>query len=259
MPDGPPKLEPAYYTALVKEFLHADPDAVYGKLGRRHAHTQELSQKLAWLDQIRLLQSNLGSVPNAWIAFEFAIPRMGKRADAVLLLDGIIFVIEFKVGADIFTASALEQATDYALDLKNFHVGSHDRIIVPVVIATGAVSKPVQLSLWPDDVAEPILSNGVDLDRLLISVAHRFHGQPSIDPEEWVSSGYKPTPTIIEAAQALYRSHRVEEITRSDAGAKNLGITTQRLTEIIENAKASQRKVICFVTGVPGAGKTLGG
>jgi hypothetical protein len=154
--------------AVVEDFLRADPDAVYGKLGRYHAHTQELAQKLAWLDQIKLLQRNLNSVPKAWIAFEFAIPRMGKRADAILVLDGIVFVIEFKVGADSFTSAALEQVTDYALDLKNFHVGSHERIIVPVVIATDALSKPVQLSLWPDDVAEPILSNGIDLGSGLI-------------------------------------------------------------------------------------------
>jgi hypothetical protein len=258
MSDNPP-LRPAYYNARVSEFLLADPDAVYGALSRHHAHTQEMPQRSAWLEQIAILKRGLISVPNAWLAFEFAIPRMGKRADAVIILDGIIFVIEFKIRAESFTGAAIEQVTDYALDLKNFHSGSHCRIIIPVVIATDAAPKPVQLNLWPDDVAEPILSDGTSLDQLLLATVSRFRRQPSLSPQDWMASGYKPTPTIIEAAQALYRSHRVDEITRSDAGAKNLSVTTARIAAIIEAAKAANHKAICFVTGVPGAGKTLAG
>lgn len=258
MPDTAP-LQVAYYQASVADFLKGDPDAVYGALGRHHSHTQELAQKSAWLEQIAILQAGLTSVPDAWISFEFSIPRMGKRADAVILLNGIIFVIEFKVRAEVFTGAAIEQVTDYALDLKNFHAGSHDRVIIPVVIATDAPPKPIQLKLWPDDVAEPILSNGADLGQMLLATAARFRGQPPLPPIEWMTSGYKPTPTIIEAAQALYQSHRVDEITRSDAGAKNLTVTTARITEIVEKAKRDGEKVICFVTGVPGAGKTLAG
>jgi hypothetical protein len=258
MPDSAP-LKPAYYSAKVSDFLRADPDAIYGALSRHHAHTQEMAQRAAWLEQIALLQSGLAGVPDAWLAFEFAIPRMGKRADVIILLDGIIFVVEFKVRAETFTGAAIEQVTDYALDLKNFHAGSHSRLIVPVVIATDAPEKPVQLNLWPDDVAEPVLSDGADVGRLLLVTARRFPNQPRLVPQEWMASGYKPTPTIIEAAQALYRSHRVDEITRSDAGAKNLGTTTARITDIVEAAKANKEKTICFVTGVPGAGKTLAG
>jgi len=114
-------LRPAYYAANVSEFLCTNPDTVYGILGRYHGHTQELAQKAAWLEQIELLQKGLSPVPNAWIALELAVPRMGKRADAVVVLDGIIFVIEFKIGAEIFTSAAIEQVTDYSLDLKNFH------------------------------------------------------------------------------------------------------------------------------------------
>jgi hypothetical protein len=258
MSDSSP-LQPAYYTALVGEFLRADPDAIYGALSRHHAHSQEMAQRSAWLEQITRLQNGLVRVPDAWLAFEFAIPRMGKRADAVIILDGIIFVVEFKIRADAFAGAAIEQVTDYALDLKNFHAGSHSRIIVPVVIATDAPAKPVQLNLWPDEVAEPVLSNGADLDQLLLATTRRFSHQPALSPVDWMASGYKPTPTIIEAAQALYRSHRVDEITRSDAGARNLSVTTARITAIVEEAKINKHKAICFVTGVPGAGKTLAG
>ncbi len=259
MSSAAPRLRIAYYYDSVKNFLNADPDAIYGQLGKHHAHSQELAQRSAWLEQIRILQQGLQLVPEAWIAFEFAIPRMGKRADAIILLAGIIFVIEFKIDAAAFTNAATEQAIDYASDLKDFHATSHDRIIVPVVIATDAPPKPVQLSLYPDEVAEPIFSNGANLDRFLLSVVRRFNIQLPLTGEVWISGSYKPTPTIIEAAQALYGSHRVEEITRHDAGKKNLGVTNNRISEIIENAKAQNHKVICFVTGVPGAGKTLAG
>jgi hypothetical protein len=252
-----PLLQVAYYSVSVAEFLRADSDAIYGALGRHHSHNQELAQKSAWLEQISLLKAGLTSVPDAWIALEFSIPRMGKRADAVIALEGIIFVVEFKVRAETFTGAAIEQVTDYALDLKNFHVGSHDRIIIPVIIATDAPPKPVQLSLWPDDVAEPILCNGADLDQFFRETVRRFSKQPSLSPAEWMTSGYKPTPTIIQAAQALYQSHRVDEITRSDAA--NLTITTDRISQIVEQAKRNGEKAICFVTGVPGAGKTLAG
>jgi len=259
MSDTPSPLQPAYYSAQVSEFLRADPDAIYGALSRHHAHAQEMAQRSAWLEQIALLKKGLVGISDAWLAFEFAIPRMGKRADAIIILNGIIFVIEFKIRAATFDTAAIEQATDYALDLKNFHAGSHSRIIIPVVIATDAPPKPVQLSLWPDDVAEPILSDGADLDQLLLATARRFPAQAAPIAQEWMASGYKPTPTIIEAAQALYRSHRVDEITRSDAGAKNLSVTTARIAAIVEGAKANSHKAICFVTGVPGAGKTLAG
>src|SRR5437868_106490 len=120
MSDSPSPLQPAYYSSWASEFMCADPDAIYGALSRHHAHTQEMAQRSAWLSQIALLQKGLAVVPGAWLAFEFAIPRMGKRADAIILLDGIIFVVEFKIRAETFTGAAIEQVTDYALDLKNF-------------------------------------------------------------------------------------------------------------------------------------------
>jgi hypothetical protein len=259
MSDNPLPLQPAYYTAFVRDFLTADPDAIYGLLSRHHAHTQELAQKSAWLEQIALLKKGLVTVPDAWLAFEFAIPRMGKRADAVIILCGIVFVVEFKIRATTFDAAAIEQVTDYAWDLKNFHANSHSRVLIPVLIATHATPRPIQLELLPRDVAEPVFSNGSNLAELLVVAAKRFQGQPALEPTNWMAGGYKPTPTIIEAAQALYRSHRVEEIARSDADRTNLTVTTSRLSQIIENAKARPEKTVCFVTGVPGAGKTLAG
>jgi hypothetical protein len=254
-----PRLQHAYYSAFIETFLRHSPQTILGHLAQHHPHDLDPLTRNSWLAEIEILQRELASLSEGWLALEFAIPRMGRRADAIVLLKGVIFVIEFKIGATDFDSGAVDQTIDYCLDLKNFHEGSHARPLVPVVIATRAVSRPGQLPFWPDDIAKPILTNGVGLARAMLMEAARFSKRDNVDVAAWMASGYKPTPTIIEAAQALYSNHHVEEITRSDADKKNLTQTTDRLSEIIADAKREARKVICFVTGVPGAGKTLAG
>jgi hypothetical protein len=249
----------AYYSASINDFIAQAPDAVLGELAKRNPFALEPLQRNAWLSQIELLQAHLAGLDRGWIAFEFAIPRMGKRVDVILIIEGIIFVVEFKVGSDQFDAAASDQVVDYALDLKNFHVGSHNKRLVPVVVATRAQSVPLSLTWANDGVALPVRMNGDGLGALLRAVIAQTPIQPEFEGEIWSKTGYRPTPTIIEAAQALYQGHRVEEITRSDAGAKNLSQTATCLADVIEKAKANAQKAICFVTGVPGAGKTLAG
>jgi hypothetical protein len=249
----------AFYSSSIKDFVDQTPEEILGHLAKRNPFALDASQRNAWLTQISLVQSQFGNL-EGWIAFEFAIPRMGKRADAVLIAAGIVFVLEFKVGSDLFDAAAIDQVVDYALDLKNFHAGSHDRRISPILIATMAEGSSAVTPPWGSDgVASPIKSNGNDLRDIIERVVRDTPKQAPLDGDEWSRAGYKPTPTIIEAAQALYQGHRVEEITRSDAGAKNLSETAACLAEIIENTKEKRQKAICFVTGVPGAGKTLAG
>ena len=257
--ESAPRLKPAYYAAQTADCLTQSPQTVLGHLAQHHAHDLDPAQRMAWLAQIEILQRELQASPGSWLALEFAIPRMGKRADAIIVLDGVIFVVEFKIGANEFSASAIDQAIDYALDLKNFHAGSHDKPLVPLIIATGAKPKPAQPDFWPDYVHKPVLSNGAGLSQLLRTIVQDFPDRGSFSPDEWMISGYRPTPTIIEAAQALYRSHRVEDITRSDASARNLSQTAACLARVIDKTKADGNKAICFVTGVPGAGKTLAG
>jgi hypothetical protein len=228
-------------------------------LAENHPHDLDPLQRNAWIAQITLLQNELRNNDGGWIALEFSIPRMGKRVDALVIYGGIIFVLEFKVGAEQYSASAIDQVMDYALDLKNFHAGSHSRHIVPIVVATKASKGDVDLRWTADGIAEPLLCNAEHLGAFIHTAFTKTPKQEPLDPDGWAASGYKPTPTIIEAAQALYRGHQVEEITRSDAGAKNLSETTTCLERIIETAKAEHHKAICFVTGVPGAGKTLAG
>lgn len=254
------RMRDAYFSAHISDFLAQSPDRVLGELTRAHHHTLEHLQRNAWLGQIGLLQKELADLAAAYIFLEFSIPRMGKRADVVLLYRGIVFVIEFKVGSSSFDNHAIDQAHDYALDLKNFHLSSHDLPIVPVLCATEASeSSEPQLDWARDGVAAPILTGRGGFRAALEIERPSFGTLSAIDVESWRSSGYRPTPTIIEAAEALYREHAVEEISRSDAGAKNLQSTSDKIAEIIERSKLTGSKAICFITGVPGAGKTLAG
>lgn len=184
---------------------------------------------------------------------------MGRRADLVVIDAGVIFVVEYKIGAKRFDRSSLEQVYGYGLDLKHFHETSHDKAIVPVLVATEASPPNNEAVQWADDrLARPICSDPASLAATIRRV--RITAQrPSIDPHSWVAGRYRPTPTIIEAAQALYRGHNVEEIARSEAGAENLTHTASYVAQVIEAAKREHRKAICFITGVPGSGKTLAG
>ena len=193
------------------------------------------------------------------IFLEFNVPRIGSRIDAVLVSGSAIFVIEFKVGETHFKREDLNQVWDYALDLKNFHKASHDASIIPILVATHAIqSETVLPAPYADDVYPPTRCNSDGL-RHLIRAGLDCVGGNGIDAKEWGDSPYQPTPTIIEAAQSLYAQHSVEAIARHDAGARNLRITSQRIEELIEEARHKRRKIIIFVTGVPGAGKTLVG
>lgn len=249
----------AYYDAFVPDFLTDSPQRILGILANEHHHNLEEQQRSAWVEQISILKLAMAGRRDGWLFLEFYIPRMGKRVDALLTAGNIIFVIEFKIGAHEFSGSALDQAEDYALDLKNFHEGSHAAPIVPILVSTRAPSVPLLVPEFEDDlVSPPVKANASDLGPLIdrISAAHSFS---VLDINVWRSSGYKPTPTIVEAAQVLYRTHSVEDIKRRDAGAKNLQETSDCVSAVIDEARQRLTKTICFVTGVPGSGKTLAG
>ena len=185
---------------------------------------------------------------------------MGKRIDVVLIIKQAIFILEFKVGDKEFSSNAIDQVWDYALDLKNFHSSSHDHFIAPILIATNAKNIIPVISLTPqsDKVLFPIKSNTETLKSVIDNTLALLDGA-TIDMTEWEKGRYCPTPTIVEAAMALYRGHSVENISRSDAGAINLTQTSEVVSEIIKSSRNKSQKSICFVTGVPGAGKTLVG
>ena len=248
-----------YYNANISTFVSDDADRILGVLTAEHHHALEEPQRWAWLQEISILKTALAGRSDGRIFIEFYIPRMGKRADAVLVTGNVVFVIEFKVGASEHSPSALEQVEDYALDLKNFHEGSHTAPIVPVLVSTNAESRPIpELKFANDLVALPVATNKTDLGVLLDHICAK-QAFPTLDIDLWMAKGYKPTPTIVEAAEILYRTHSVTDIRRRDASAKNLEETSASVNRVIDRARESRTKAICFVTGIPGSGKTLAG
>jgi hypothetical protein len=248
----------AWYQAPISQFLTADPEAVVGRLTAASNFPAVTAQVDAWLAEIDFLKEWLAGIPGD-VLLEFTIPRIGGRIDAVVLIGPVVFVIEFKVGASEFERASVDQVWDYALDLKNFHEASHATPIVPILVATeAAASAPIQPAFAEDGVCSPLKIHPGGVRAALISVIETVSGA-RIDANGWSIAPYRPTPTIIEAARALYAQHSVQEIARHDAGAINLQVTSHRVEDLIDEARQLGRKRICFITGVPGAGKTLVG
>jgi len=240
-------------------FLALSTEEIIGRIAIASPFADEPTQKFAWEREIKILKGILPGYTGK-IYFEFNIPRMGKRIDVVLLIKSVIFVLEFKVGESDFNAAAIDQVWDYAIDLKNFHETSHEATIAPILVATQARAQGtlIQTTIHDDNVLHPILTNASELQSVIENVLYFSKGD-EIDQEQWEAGAYQPTPTIVEAAQALYAGHSVEEISRRDASATNLTETSSEIERILFHSQQNNQKSICFVTGVPGAGKTLVG
>jgi hypothetical protein len=248
------------YSDTIERFLITETDIVWGKLtSEDHHHQNILTQRAAWKQEIIMLKESLKGYKGQ-IYFEYDIPRMGRCIDVVLIIKNVIFVLEFKVGSSEFILNDVDQVWDYALDLKNFHEKSHKNILAPILIATHAKELSLNIESTPhnDNLLFPIKTN-IELLSSVINNILAFAEGDGEDIVDWANGRYMPTPTIIEAALALYNNHSVADISRSDASARNLTHTRKAVSEIIDKAKAESIKTICFVTGVPGAGKTLVG
>ena len=249
-----------FYSDTIENFNVTKPEEIIGKMAILSKFADEVNQKSAWKEEIRILQNILPKYRGG-IYFEYSIPRMGQRIDVVLLIKSVIFILEFKVREREFPLHAIDQVWDYALDLKNFHETSHDKYIAPVLISTEAKLSETLISFtsYDDKLLSPIKCNKDLLGKVIDKVLLINEEEDVIDKTIWENGRYSPTPTIIEAAMALYSGHSVTEISRSDASAINLSTTSDEIAVIIQNSKNEKRKSICFLTGVPGAGKTLVG
>lgn len=250
------------YDSDISTFISKEKEAIFGILCDKYHGDALTTTREAWNTEIEILQNAL--IPwknsNGHIVFEYDIPRLGKRIDVVLLLKGIIFCLEFKVGEASVLEADVDQVLDYALDLKNFHKYSQDKLIVPILIATRykSASTLIQASVYDDRVVNPLVTGESKFSSLLSEVLEKFNDEKTIDPN-WIISPYAPTPTIIEAARTLYESHSVEDITRHEADKVTTDRTIAYILDVIKKSKTNGEKSICFVTGVPGAGKTLVG
>ncbi len=249
-----------YYSDTITDFLQKEDMVVIGKLALAYSHDINDETKMSWLEELRVMRSVLKNYKNRGsVYFEYNIPRMGRRADVIVLIDDVVFVIEFKTRKSKFTHEAVTQVWDYALDLKNFQEGSRNRIMIPVLVAPSEKDKncQIELSHFEDLVYNPLQVNekqlSVAIENVVTTIADKAVFLASKD-DAWAKSGYEPTPTIIEAAIALYEENTVEDITRHDG---DIDATAVCLERIINECREKRQKAICFVTGVPGAGKTL--
>ena len=253
------------YSNQISTFLASDAKSLLGSFGINYHGDILTTTNEAWAGEIDIMKEVL----QAWryepghIIFEYDIPRLGKRIDVVLLLRGIIFCLEFKVGQKDALQADIEQVLDYALDLKNFHLLSQDRTIVPILIPTNYpnTSSEFQPSVYDDSIYNPLITGADGLQKLIRNVLeHSGATEPDETlNEQWIISPYSPTPTIIEAARTLYENHTVEDITRHEADKVSTDATIAYILDVIQKSKNNGDKSICFVTGVPGAGKTLVG
>lgn len=247
-----------FYGASISDFVHSLSSEVYGQISMQSPYSDNPETKASWLSEIEVLQDALKSYDGRGSIFmEYNIPRMGRRADVIILIDGLVFVLEFKTAGSSFSHQALTQVWDYAIDLKNFQLKTLERTLLPIVVVPSEKNKNCNLTLVfaEDDVYMPTQVNSEQLPVLIdkfLNTAKPYIG--SVTDFEWAKGGYEPTPTIIEAAVALYSGHTVEDITKHDG---DLDATNLQIEKIISHCKRNRQKAICFVTGVPGAGKTL--
>lgn len=250
------------YENDLSDFLSKERDAIFGNLCEGYHGDALTTTREAWINEVEILQKELlpWKYSNGKIIFEYDIPRLGKRIDVVLLLRGIIFCLEFKVGESKIVENNIDQVLDYALDLRNFHKFSELKVIVPILIATKYQkhSSNIQKSVYNDNVLNPLVTGEGGIQELINKVINLYPNEEDIDTN-WSISPYAPTPTIIEAARTLYESHSVEDITRHEADKVTTDTTIAYILDVIKHSKENREKSICFVTGVPGAGKTLVG
>ena len=250
-----------YHDSFIN-FVNENEMSILGMLNDNYHGDALTTTREAWKGEIRIMQRLLSRLQdrNGQIVFEYDIPRLGKRIDVVLLYKGIVFCLEFKVGESKILEADIDQVLDYALDLKNFHKFSEDKIIAPILVATNYKNHSTEIkgSVYDDGVINPLITGENGLFELITKVIDRHPYEMPIN-ENWIISPYAPTPTIIEAARSLYENHSVEDITRHEADKVSTDRTIAYVLNVINKSKRDQKKSICFVTGVPGAGKTLVG
>lgn len=258
----------ALYSSTIFDFIASSATGIIGQLHNNYNGVALTTTNEAWQSEIEILQNVLGEMRSLLtdtdrIIFEYNIPRLGKRIDVVLLIRGLIICLEFKAGEKNKLQTDIEQVMDYALDLKNFHQLSHMHAIIPILIPTeyGGATDVFSASVYEDSVYNVIICGKSKLRHTLQSVIEdaEHKGYLMANEASWEISPYKPTPTIVEAARTLYANHSVDDITKHDADAAQTDATISTILKIIECSKLAKEKSICFVTGVPGAGKTLVG
>lgn len=264
---------PAYFRCSITEFLAASDDTVIAKLQTAYAsdgyRSQYTTQTIAWATTLPALRREFSDLlrmfPSAdtWhLLLEYPLYRLRRRIDAVVLTPDAVVVLELKTGAKSFDSADRRQAEEYAQDLRDFHAASARARLRPVLWALEA--EPAPMGAEQDNhpgVSRLLLVGRTGLANTLLHCAgRRAFGslrQATEFSDRWDKAPYQPVPSVIEAATTLFAGHGVREITLSTA--KNLRESASEVLSIIERSRANCEYSVVFLTGVPGAGKTLAG
>lgn len=242
------------YERSIEDFLKDDENYIIGKIIEGYKHELNDLQEMAWRSQINILKNQLTEFKDGDILFEYKIPRMGAEIDNILLIDGIIFIIEFKVGESEYNPF-IEQIENYRQLLNHYHFESREKLIVPILISTEAKSEDLNIGMDENDMLNILKSNGQNLSCIISKICDEF--KTDYDLSNWSKSKYAPTPSILESALKLYETHEVKDIQTYNSNDLFLNETQEKIDEIISDSKRNNQKSIIFLTGVPGAGKTL--
>ena len=256
-----------YYEASISEFVSIKhPIDIVNFLTESDETTDEFElslQKEAWANQFKILQKYLKD-KKGYIIFEYVLSRVNMRIDVVLLMDDIVYSLEFKNNKKEFDEADINQADGYGYALKNFYEVNRDKYVVPILIATKApdsiCSKGSDLGI--DKLFSLFMANTNKMEEYIDLIRSKYGSDVIYTEEEfenWIKSPFKPNPTIIESARSIYMNNQVDEFFKFDAGEENLKITEMTVESIVKDARDNKKKIICFVSGVPGAGKTLVG
>ncbi|MBQ2961596.1 DNA/RNA helicase domain-containing protein [Methanobrevibacter sp.] len=246
------------YENSIENFKNDDSNFILGELTKNYEF-YELNdlQKNAWIDQIKILKDQLSPFLSGNIIFEYKIPRMGAIIDNVLLIDGLVFIIEFKVWEEEYKKADIDQLDNYIKILKNYHFESRDKILVPILVATEADTIENHFEKDENDIFGIIKANKHNLSNIISQICRDY--RTNADLTNWSKSKYAPTPSILQAARELYETHEVKDIHQRSSDDLFLDETQDTIDRIIDDSIRLNQKSIIFLTGVPGAGKTLVG
>ena len=256
-----------YYESSIEEFVeHKFPADIIEFLTESDEETDEYElhlQKGAWLNQIKILQKYLKD-KKGYIIFEYVLSRVNMRIDVVLLMDDVVYSLEFKNNETEFLPDDIDQADGYGYALKNFYEANRDKYVVPILVATKApdceCSEGADLGI--DKLFSLFKANINKMEQYIDLIRNKYGSEVITNErefEDWIKSPFKPNPTIIQSARSIYMNNQVDDFFRFDAGEENLKVTEHTVEYIVKDAKDNKKKIICFVSGVPGAGKTLVG
>ena len=254
-----------YYESSIEDFLSFKyPEDIIEFLTESDESIDECElrlQKTAWENQISILQKYLKN-KKGYIIFEYVLSRVNMRIDVVLLMDNVVYSLEFKNNETEFKPEDIDQAGGYGYALKNFYEANRDKYVVPILIATKAPDSECSVGsdLGIDKLFSLFKANTNKMEQYIDLIRSKYGSEviyTEKDFENWIKSPFKPNPTIIQSARSIYMNNQVDEFFKFDAGEENLKITEQTVELIVREAREHKKKIICFVSGVPGAGKTL--